>query len=150
MIRYLEEELEGEEVSILVVEEEREDAALAHLLKDNDAERGGAHRQHQQQRVMSPPPGASAARSPLPLSLPLHHLPLSLSTRCSPLNFALSLQGIGCPGRKQAGAFLLASVSEKRARLSRRIKMQMQMRSRIALVWEERRGQRGSLTMALN
>jgi hypothetical protein len=50
---YLEKELEREQLAVALLEEDAEDAALSHLLENDDAEHGGTERQDQQQRVRS-------------------------------------------------------------------------------------------------
>ena len=49
--RYLEEDLEGDELLVAFLDEDGEDAALPHLVQDADAHRGGSDGQQHQQKV---------------------------------------------------------------------------------------------------
>lgn len=49
--RYLEEDLEGDELLVAFLEEDSKDAALPHLVQDADAHRGGSDGQQHQQKA---------------------------------------------------------------------------------------------------
>lgn len=49
--RYLEEDLEGDELLVAFLEEDSKDAALPHLVQDADTHRGGSDGQQHQQKA---------------------------------------------------------------------------------------------------
>ena len=50
-IQYLEEDLEGDELLVVFLEEDGKDAVLPHLVQDADTHRGGSNGQQHQQKV---------------------------------------------------------------------------------------------------